>query len=76
MTACTAPQIYRSFDIGKLVKLIMLDTRVIGRYLQNAAAANVSPACLTAAHQHKCRSRMAAAQDEHDTTAASADVQA
>ena len=28
-------QIYRSFKIGKLIKLIMLDTRIIGRNLQN-----------------------------------------
>ena len=28
-------QIYRSFEIGKLIKLIMLDTRIIGRNLQN-----------------------------------------
>ena len=28
-------QIYRSFEIGKLIKLIMLDTRIIGRQLQN-----------------------------------------
>ena len=36
-------QIYRSFEIGKLIKLIMLDTRIIGRSLQNISAVNVSP---------------------------------
>jgi phosphodiesterase/alkaline phosphatase D-like protein len=36
-------QIYRSFEIGRLIKLIMLDTRIIGRSLQNISAVNVSP---------------------------------
>jgi alkaline phosphatase D len=31
-------QIYRNFEIGKLIKLIMLDTRIIGRDLQNGTA--------------------------------------
>lgn len=35
-------QIYRNFEIGKLIKLIMLDTRVIGRDIQNATDALVS----------------------------------
>lgn len=35
-------QIYRSFEIGKLLKLIMLDTRIIGRDIQNITDASVS----------------------------------
>jgi PhoD-like phosphatase len=40
---CPAPQIYRSFDIGKLAKLIMLDTRIIGRDPLSASAVDVNP---------------------------------
>ncbi len=36
-------QIYRNFEIGKLLKLIMLDTRVIGRDIQNTTDASVQP---------------------------------
>jgi alkaline phosphatase D len=35
-------QIYRNFEIGKLIKLIMLDTRIIGRSPQNASLAAVN----------------------------------
>ena len=45
-------QIYRNFEFGKLLKLIMLDTRVIGRDQQNYTARAVSLAfalcCLAA----------------------------
>ena len=37
-----AVQIYRNFEIGKLIKLIMLDTRIIGRSPQNASLAAVN----------------------------------
>ena len=32
---CALLQIYRNFEFGKLMKLIMLDTRIIGRSLQD-----------------------------------------
>jgi hypothetical protein len=35
-------QIYRNFEIGKLIKLIMLDTRIIGRSPQNASLTAVN----------------------------------
>jgi hypothetical protein len=40
--AVRAVQIYRNFEIGKLIKLIMLDTRIIGRSPQNASLAAVN----------------------------------
>jgi hypothetical protein len=43
-------QIYRSFEIGKLIKLIMLDTRIIGRNLQNFTERLVSRGGVTAGH--------------------------
>ena len=38
---CVLLQIYRNFEFGKLMKLIMLDTRIIGRDVQNYNASRV-----------------------------------
>ena len=35
-------QIYRNFEIGKLIKLIMLDTRVIGAHMVRKSPENLS----------------------------------
>ena len=38
-------QIYRNFEFGKLMKLIMLDTRIIGRDVQDYNKSTVRVLC-------------------------------
>jgi alkaline phosphatase D len=56
-------QIYRNFEIGKLIKLIMLDTRVIGRDLQNATdASNPNRTILGAPQTQYLKDQLSAAE--------------
>lgn len=47
LTPILHAQIYRNFEIGKLIKLIMLDTRIIGRSPQNASLTAVNVRALS-----------------------------